>query len=127
MTSNSFIKHFKSLFTDDMGIDLGTMNTLFCQPGHSEDVILNQPSAIAINPHTNKVLAVGDEAKAMIGRCPPNIRVQRPIRNGVITDTMACDRMLNCFISQSRHFKIILLEILMERYRRDVKTIDAQQ
>ena len=68
-------------FSKDMGIDLGTANTLI----YFEDkIILNEPSVIAIETYTGKLVAVGSEAKEMLGRNPENIRVVRPLEEGVI-------------------------------------------
>lgn len=70
--------------TKDMGIDLGTANTLVYIKG--KGVVLSEPSVVAINKDVNKVLAVGDEAKQMIGRTPGNIVAIRPLKDGVIAD-----------------------------------------
>ncbi len=67
-----------------MGIDLGTANTLFCLEGRG--IILSSPSVVAVDKDKGKVLAVGSEAKKMLGKTPKNIRVSRPIKNGVIAD-----------------------------------------
>ncbi|MCR3758241.1 rod shape-determining protein [Clostridium felsineum] len=81
----------------DMGIDLGTANTLVYVKG--KGIVLREPSVVAIN--TNKdVLAVGDEAKQMIGRTPGNIRAIRPLKDGVIADFDITESMLKSFISK---------------------------
>ncbi|MCX7929068.1 MAG: rod shape-determining protein MreB, partial [Patescibacteria group bacterium] len=81
----------------DMGIDLGTANTLIYLKG--KGIILREPSVVAIrNDNTKQVLAVGDEAKEMIGRTPGNIVAIRPLKDGVIADFDVTQTMLNKFI-----------------------------
>lgn len=82
----------------DMGIDLGTANTLIYVKG--KGIVLREPSVVAINLETNKVLAVGNEAKKMIGRTPGNIVAIRPMRDGVIADFDVTEKMLNYFIKK---------------------------
>ncbi|MCY6354956.1 rod shape-determining protein [Clostridium sp. ZS2-4] len=84
--------------TKDMGIDLGTANTLVYLKG--KGIVLREPSVVAINKTTNKVLAVGDEAKQMIGRTPGNIAAIRPMKDGVIADFDVTEEMLRSFISK---------------------------
>ena len=91
-------------FSRDIGIDLGTANTLVHMKG--KGMVVNEPSVVAINTRTNKVLAVGNEAKEMIGRTPGNIMAIRPMKDGVIADFDITQSMLKYFIkkamSQSR-------------------------
>src|SRR5918994_361086 len=82
----------------DMAIDLGTANTLVYVRGGG--VVLNEPSVVAINSHNNKALAVGMEAKRMIGRTPANITAIRPLRDGVIADFDITEKMLRYFIQK---------------------------
>lgn len=82
----------------DMGIDLGTANTLVYVKG--KGIILREPSVVAINKNQNKVLAVGDEAKQMIGRTPGNIVAIRPMKDGVIADFNVTEKMLKSFIGK---------------------------
>lgn len=84
--------------TKDMGIDLGTANTLVYAKG--KGIVLREPSVVAINKLTNKVLAVGNEAKQMIGRTPGNIVAIRPLKDGVIADFDITEEMLRSFISK---------------------------
>ncbi|ACA57230.1 rod shape-determining protein [Clostridium botulinum] len=84
--------------TKDMGIDLGTANTLVYIKG--KGVVLSEPSVVAINKDVNKVLAVGDEAKQMIGRTPGNIVAIRPLKDGVIADFDVTQIMLKKFIEK---------------------------
>ncbi|MGI6036184.1 MAG: rod shape-determining protein [Limnochordia bacterium] len=81
----------------DMGIDLGTANTLVYVKGRG--VILREPSVVAINRESNDVLAVGEEAKQMVGRTPGNIIAIRPMKDGVIADFDVTERMLRHFIT----------------------------
>jgi len=91
-------------FTHHLGIDLGTANTLVFVKG--QGIILNEPSVVAVNTQTNKVMAVGDEAKQMIGRTPGSIVAIRPLRDGVIADFETTRAMLRYFIKKARdgHF-----------------------
>ncbi|PRR77306.1 Rod shape-determining protein MreB [Clostridium liquoris] len=82
----------------DMGIDLGTANTLIYVKG--KGVLLREPSVVAINSDTKRVLAVGDEAKQMIGRTPGNIVAIRPLKDGVIADFDVTQSMLKRFIEK---------------------------
>jgi rod shape-determining protein MreB len=89
----------------DMAVDLGTANTLVYVRGRG--VVLNEPSVVAINTNTKGILAVGTEAKRMIGRTPGNIVAIRPLRDGVIADFDTTERMLRYFIQKvhrRRHF-----------------------
>jgi rod shape-determining protein MreB len=84
------------LFSNDMAIDLGTANTLVYVRG--EGIVLNEPSIVAIHQADNTVLAVGKEAKAMLGRTPGNIVAIRPLKDGVIADFDVTEKMLGYFI-----------------------------
>lgn len=87
-----------SLLGRDMAVDLGTANTLVYVRGRG--VVLNEPSVVAINTNTAGILAVGTEAKAMIGRTPGNIVAIRPLKDGVIADFDTTERMLRYFIQK---------------------------
>lgn len=82
----------------DIGIDLGTANVLINVSG--KGIVLNEPSVVAVNTDTNKVVAVGSEAYEMVGRTPGNIRVIRPLKNGVIADFDITEAMLSYFIEK---------------------------
>jgi rod shape-determining protein MreB len=88
----------------DMAIDLGTANTLVFVRG--EGIVLREPSVVAVNVNTGQPLAVGTEAKRMIGRTPAHIQAVRPLRDGVINDFDMCEKMLAYFIQKvhSRRF-----------------------
>jgi len=86
------------VFGKDMGIDLGTANTLVHLKG--KGVVLTEPSVVAIQNDNGRVLAVGDEAKRMIGRTPGNIVAIRPMKDGVIADFDVTQAMLNYFINK---------------------------
>lgn len=87
-----------SLFSRDIGIDLGTANTLVHVKG--KGIVLREPSVVAINKKTNDILAVGDSAKSMIGRTPGNIVAIRPMKDGVIADFDITQNMLKYFIKK---------------------------
>lgn len=82
----------------DIGIDLGTANVLIYVAG--KGIVLNEPSVVAIDTKTGKVLAVGEEAYKMVGRTPSNIRAIRPLRDGVISDFDITEEMLTYFINK---------------------------
>jgi rod shape-determining protein MreB len=82
----------------DMALDLGTANTVVYVRG--EGIVLDEPSVVAVNTKTRKVLAVGAEAKSMIGRTPAHIQAVRPLKDGVIADFDMCEEMLRFFIER---------------------------
>jgi rod shape-determining protein MreB len=84
------------LFSLDIGIDLGTANTLVYVRGRG--IVINEPSVVAIEKKSKKVLAIGSEAKEMVGRTPGNIVAIRPLRDGVISDFDVTEQMLHYFI-----------------------------
>lgn len=86
-------------FGKDLGIDLGTANTLVYVKG--KGIVVREPSVIAINKDTNEILAVGDEAKLMLGRTPGNIIAIRPMKDGVIADYNYTQHMLKYFIQKA--------------------------
>lgn len=86
-------------FTPKLGIDLGTANTLVFIPG--KGVVLNEPSVVAISEIDNRILAVGNEAKDMVGRTPESIVAYRPMRDGVIADYRVTEAMLRYFFGKS--------------------------
>jgi rod shape-determining protein MreB and related proteins len=88
-----------SLFAKDIGIDLGTANTLVHVKGRG--IVLREPSVVAINKKTGEILAVGDSAKEMIGRTPGNIVAIRPMKDGVIADFDITQSMLKYFIRKA--------------------------
>ncbi len=88
-----------SLFVNDVGIDLGTANTLIYFKG--KGIILDEPSVIAVDDHTKAVVATGREAKEMIGRAPSNIKVVRPLQDGVISDFGMTQAMLKVFLEKA--------------------------
>lgn len=88
-----------SFFNRKLGIDLGTANTLVFMPGRG--IVLNEPSVVAVSEQDNKILAVGNEAKEMIGKTPDNIIAYRPMKDGVIADYRVTEAMLRYYISKS--------------------------
>ena len=91
-----FRKLFGSFFSNDIGIDLGTANTLVFVKDRG--IVLREPSVVAVNAGTREVLAVGDDAKRMLGRTPGNIIAIRPLKDGVIADFETTEAMLSYFI-----------------------------
>ena len=92
-----FDKLFKK-FSKDLGIDLGTANTLINVQGRG--VIINEPSVVSVNTRTEQILAVGSEAKEMLGKTPPHIITTRPLINGIISDFEVTEKMLKHFIDK---------------------------
>jgi rod shape-determining protein MreB and related proteins len=99
-------KRFLGLLASDMGIDLGTSSTLVYVKG--KGILLREPSVVAIDKNTNYVLAVGEDAKKMIGRTPANIVAIRPLRNGVIADFEITQEMIRHFIRKVRQDRTLV-------------------
>ena len=95
----------KGLFSNDIGIDLGTANSLVYV--RDQGIVLREPSVVAIQAGTTNVLAVGEEAKRMLGRTPGNIVAIRPMKDGVIADFEITEAMLRHFIQKVHHRKLI--------------------
>jgi rod shape-determining protein MreB len=85
-------------FSHDIGIDLGTANTLVYVKGRG--IVINEPSVVALNIKTKQILAIGDEAKKMVGRTPANIVARRPLVDGVVSDFEVTEQMLKYFIEK---------------------------
>ena len=88
-----------SLFSKKLGIDLGTANTLVYVPG--KGIVLNEPSVVAVSEEDNKILAVGNDAKEMIGRTPESIIAYRPMKDGVIADYRVTEAMLRYYMQKA--------------------------
>ncbi len=99
------------MFSRKIGIDLGTCNSLVFAPG--KEIVLNEPSVVAVSVYENKILAVGREAKEMTGRTPDEIKVYRPLKDGVIAEYRITEAMLRYFIQQSPGLKFIKPELMI--------------
>ncbi len=88
-----------AFFTKKLGIDLGTANTLVYLPG--KGIVLNEPSVVAVSEQDNKIIAIGIEAKEMIGKTPESIIAYRPMKDGVIADYRVTEAMLRYFITKA--------------------------
>nr|HPI22746.1 rod shape-determining protein [Spirochaetota bacterium] len=97
---------FYSMFSNDMGIDLGTANTLVHVKG--QGIVLSEPSVVACQTSTGKVLAVGHEAKRMLGRTPGDIVAIRPMKDGVIADFETTEKMIRYFITKVHKRKALV-------------------
>ena len=86
------------MFSKRLGIDLGTANSLVYVVGGG--VLVNEPTVVAVSVDDGKVLAVGNEAKQMLGRTPGNIKASRPMRDGVIADYIVTEAMLRYFLDR---------------------------
>ncbi|HBM46089.1 MAG: Cell shape determining protein, MreB/Mrl family [Parcubacteria group bacterium GW2011_GWF2_38_76] len=93
-------KRFYKYFSSDIGIDLGTANTLVFLRNHG--IVIDEPSVVAINTKTNRVVAIGKEAKMMIGRTPHHITAVRPLVDGVISDFEVTEEMIGYFIRKTQ-------------------------
>ncbi len=89
------------LFSNDIAIDLGTANTLVYVRG--KGVVINEPSVVAVNDKTHQVVAVGKEAKTMLGKTPSHVRVVRPLEHGVISDFEVTEELLNYLINKAQN------------------------
>jgi rod shape-determining protein MreB len=98
-------------FSNDMGIDLGTANTVVYVKG--KGIVLNEPSVVAIQKDTNKILAVGNEAKRMLGRTPGSIVAIRPLRDGVIADFEITENMIKYFIRKVHNRKSLISPLVV--------------
>lgn len=97
-------KLFRS-FSHDIGIDLGTANTLVYIRGRG--VVINEPSVVAMNKNTKQILAIGEEAKEMVGRTPAHIVAIRPLVDGVVSDFEVTEQMLKYFINRIHHERFV--------------------
>ena len=94
-----FNKLFKK-FSKDVGIDLGTSHTLIYL--QDRGIVVNEASIVALNDRTGQILAVGEEAKKMVGKAPPHITISRPLMDGIISDFEVTEKMLKYFIERTR-------------------------
>ncbi|MFA5133627.1 MAG: rod shape-determining protein [Patescibacteria group bacterium] len=92
------LKSFFGRFSKDLGIDLGTSNTVIYVKDRG--IIINEPSIVAINKKTEQILAVGREAREMVGKTPPHIEICRPLLKGIISDFEVTEKMLRFFIDK---------------------------
>ncbi len=92
------LQRFFRQFSKDIGIDLGTTNTLIYVKDRG--IVIHEPSVVAINLKTDQILAVGKEAQAMLGKAPPHIQIVHPLDDGIISDFEVCEKMLRFFIDK---------------------------
>jgi len=97
---------FGSFFSNDVGVDLGTANTLVYVKG--EGIVVNEPSIVALDRDRRKLIAVGAEAREMIGRTPENIVTVRPLKDGVIADFDVAEQMLRYFIRRAQRNRFLV-------------------
>jgi len=105
------LAQLKSLFSNDIGIDLGTANSLVYV--RDQGIVLREPSVVAVQTNTKIVLAVGEEAKRMLGRTPGNIQAIRPMKDGVIADFEITEQMLRYFIQRVHNKKLIAPRVVI--------------
>jgi rod shape-determining protein MreB len=99
------LNKFLNYFTEDIAIDLGTANSLVYVQG--KGIVINEPSVVALNQKTGQILAIGEEAKKMVGRTPAHIRAIRPLVRGVVSDFEVTEQMLRYFIERAHKKKLI--------------------
>jgi rod shape-determining protein MreB and related proteins len=104
--STNNLRPLLSLLSEDLAIDLGTVNTrVYAQ---DRGVVVNEPSAVALDNRTNDVQAVGKEAKEMLGRTPANVRVVKPLKDGVIADFRVTEKILSYFIQKAHQRRALV-------------------
>ncbi len=104
--NKNFLKNISSNFFTDIGIDLGTANSLVYVRGRG--IIMSEPSVVAVNQKTGQILAIGEEAKRMVGRTPAHIVATRPLVSGVVSDFEVTEQMLRYFIQKAYKRKFFL-------------------
>ena len=105
MNKNGYnLRSVFSLFSSDLAIDLGTANTLVFS--HGKGIVVNEPSIVAINKASGEVVAVGREAKDMLGRTPGNVVAIKPMKDGVIADFKVTEKMLTYFIQKAHNRRV---------------------
>src|SRR3990167_8178670 len=97
---DKILGRFNKFFSNDVGIDLGTANTLVYLRG--KGIVINEPSVVALNKKTGQVVAVGSQAKQMLGRTPGHISAIRPLVEGVISNFEVAEEMLSYFLGKVR-------------------------
>ena len=118
------IKKLSGLLSKDLAIDLGTANTLVALRGRG--VVIREPSVVSLVKGSDRVLAVGDEAKRMLGRAPGTIEVIRPLRSGVIADFDCTMAMLRYFITKvHRRQRLVRPRIIIQRAGKRLKSIQV--
>jgi rod shape-determining protein MreB len=107
VTKNGYnMRSVFSLFSSDLAIDLGTANTLVF--ARSKGIVVNEPSIVAINKNSGEVIAVGREAKEMLGRTPGNVVAIQPMKDGVIADFKVTEKMLTYFIRKAHNRRVLV-------------------
>ena len=101
------LNRFWGAFSHDVGIDLGTANTLVYVLG--KGIVINEPSVVAINQRTKQILAIGTDAQVMVGKTPAHIIATRPLVDGVVSDFEVTEQMLRYFIERVHRERFSLL------------------
>ncbi len=102
LSMKDFLQKIYGRFSNDIGIDLGTANTLVYLAG--QGIVVNEPSVVAVNEKTGRVVAVGREAKEMLGRTPAHIKAVRPLVDGVISDFEVTEEMISYLVRKAEEF-----------------------
>ncbi|RLC51149.1 MAG: rod shape-determining protein [Candidatus Cloacimonadota bacterium] len=101
-----FFNRFSALFSNDIAIDLGTANTLVYRKGIG--IVINEPSVVAISSDKRKIIAIGEEAKAMLGKNPKEVTVIKPLKDGVIADFQVTELMLRNLILRAQKKRLLI-------------------
>ena len=114
-----------NMFSSDMGIDLGTANTLVYIKG--EGIVLAEPSVVAVEKSTGNVIAVGIEAKKMLGKVPGSIAAIRPMRDGVIADFETVEKMIRYFINKVHNKKTLVKPRIAIEFLRELPKLKEER
>ncbi len=101
-----FFSNFKDFFSNDIAIDLGTANTLVYRKGYG--IVIDEPSVVAVSKDTNKIIAIGDLAKEMLGKNPEEVKVIKPLKDGVIADFHVTELMLKSLILRAQKKRLLI-------------------
>jgi rod shape-determining protein MreB and related proteins len=101
-----FFTNWSDIFTNDIAIDLGTANTLVYRKGVG--IVINEPSVVAVSKDTNKIIAIGEPAKEMLGKNPEEVRVIKPLKDGVIADFHVTELMLKSLILRAQKKRLLI-------------------
>src|SRR5258708_12409608 len=113
-----------SLFSSDLAIDLGTANTLVLS--HDKGVVVNESSIVAINKVSGEVIAVGREAKEMLGRTPGNVVAIKPMKDGVIADFKVTEKMLTYFIQKAHNRHVLVRPRIVIGVPREITPVEKR-
>jgi rod shape-determining protein MreB len=125
VTKNGYnMRSVFSLFSSDLAIDLGTANTLVF--ARNKGIVVNEPSIVAINKNSGEVVAVGREAKEMLGRTPRNVVAIKPMKDGVIADFKVTEKMLTYFIRKAHNRRVLVHPRIVIGVRSEITPVERR-